>query len=283
MKKLQLLLLTLLIPFLGYTQINTFPWTHDFENYVGLEQDNKSVDSKIKLKLQLNYDDNGTKYDIEHLFNKFIHVYDRVNNMMRNMQYDRSRLIHLLLCIMQKNDRLDLNDKQKRLLSLYMMLKLTKNHDLFEESEQEKLFNLLYQVSVYLVEVSRGNNYTNYKPTNTKYVEPNIITYSTFEYFDNEMEENHGFELMEVIVRVLNVVHNYKCLRIEEKKYISIQVVNMLLEKYNTNDDVELIRELMPDLIDALMDVAKDTYLLKESRIANLPKKKWWQKMSCTT
>ena len=39
MKKLQLLLLTLLIPFLGYTQINTFPWTNDFENYYGLEQD----------------------------------------------------------------------------------------------------------------------------------------------------------------------------------------------------------------------------------------------------
>ena len=39
MKKLQLLLLTLLIPFLGYTQINTFPWTHDFENGITLEQD----------------------------------------------------------------------------------------------------------------------------------------------------------------------------------------------------------------------------------------------------
>jgi len=36
MKKLQLLLLTLLIPFLGYTQINTFPWTHNFDNGVGL-------------------------------------------------------------------------------------------------------------------------------------------------------------------------------------------------------------------------------------------------------
>ena len=40
MKKLQLLLLTLLIPFLGYTQtINTFPWSHDFENGIPLEQD----------------------------------------------------------------------------------------------------------------------------------------------------------------------------------------------------------------------------------------------------
>ena len=36
MKKLQLLLLIFLIPFLGYTQINTFPWTHDFDNGVGL-------------------------------------------------------------------------------------------------------------------------------------------------------------------------------------------------------------------------------------------------------
>ena len=39
MKKLQLLLLTILIPFLGFTQINTFPWTHDFENFVTLEED----------------------------------------------------------------------------------------------------------------------------------------------------------------------------------------------------------------------------------------------------
>ena len=36
MKKL--LLTLLLIPFLGYTQINTFPWTHDFDNGVGLDQ-----------------------------------------------------------------------------------------------------------------------------------------------------------------------------------------------------------------------------------------------------
>ncbi len=36
MKKIQLLLLTLLIPFLGFTQINTFPWTHNFDNGVGL-------------------------------------------------------------------------------------------------------------------------------------------------------------------------------------------------------------------------------------------------------
>ena len=39
MKKLQLLLLTLLIPFLGYTQINTFPWTHNFEMGILLEED----------------------------------------------------------------------------------------------------------------------------------------------------------------------------------------------------------------------------------------------------
>jgi hypothetical protein len=38
MKKL--LLLAFLIPFIGYTQtINTFPWSHDFENWVSLEQD----------------------------------------------------------------------------------------------------------------------------------------------------------------------------------------------------------------------------------------------------
>ena len=36
MKKIQLLLLIFLIPFLGYTQTNTFPWTHNFDNGVGL-------------------------------------------------------------------------------------------------------------------------------------------------------------------------------------------------------------------------------------------------------
>ena len=39
MKKIQILLLTILIPFLGYTQINTFPWIQDFENGVGLIND----------------------------------------------------------------------------------------------------------------------------------------------------------------------------------------------------------------------------------------------------
>ena len=37
MKKLIVLLL--LIPILGLGQINTFPWTNDFESYYGLEQD----------------------------------------------------------------------------------------------------------------------------------------------------------------------------------------------------------------------------------------------------
>ena len=37
MKKL--LFILLLLPFLGYTQINTFPWIQDFENGIGLEQD----------------------------------------------------------------------------------------------------------------------------------------------------------------------------------------------------------------------------------------------------
>jgi len=37
MKKL--LFLLLLIPFIGLGQINTFPWTHDFENGIALEQD----------------------------------------------------------------------------------------------------------------------------------------------------------------------------------------------------------------------------------------------------
>jgi len=37
MKKLIFLLL--LTPIFAFSQINTFPWTHDFENYVGLEQD----------------------------------------------------------------------------------------------------------------------------------------------------------------------------------------------------------------------------------------------------
>ncbi len=37
MKKL--LFILLLIPFLGFTQINTFPWTYDFDNGINLEQD----------------------------------------------------------------------------------------------------------------------------------------------------------------------------------------------------------------------------------------------------
>ena len=35
-KMKKLLFILLLIPFLGYTQINTFPWTHNFDNGVGL-------------------------------------------------------------------------------------------------------------------------------------------------------------------------------------------------------------------------------------------------------
>ena len=38
MKKI-LLILLLIIPFIGFGQVNTFPWVHDFENIVGLEQD----------------------------------------------------------------------------------------------------------------------------------------------------------------------------------------------------------------------------------------------------
>jgi len=35
----RILFILLFIPFLGYTQINTFPWTYDFENGVALEED----------------------------------------------------------------------------------------------------------------------------------------------------------------------------------------------------------------------------------------------------
>ena len=37
MKKL--LLLLFLLPFLSLGQVNTFPWIHDFENIIGLEQE----------------------------------------------------------------------------------------------------------------------------------------------------------------------------------------------------------------------------------------------------
>ena len=37
MKKFILILL--LLPFLSLGQVNTFPWVHDFENFVELEQD----------------------------------------------------------------------------------------------------------------------------------------------------------------------------------------------------------------------------------------------------
>ena len=33
------ILFLLLLPFIGFGQVNTFPWVHDFENVVGLEQD----------------------------------------------------------------------------------------------------------------------------------------------------------------------------------------------------------------------------------------------------
>ena len=36
MKKI---LFILLLPIFSFGQINTFPWAHDFENIVGLEQD----------------------------------------------------------------------------------------------------------------------------------------------------------------------------------------------------------------------------------------------------
>ena len=36
MKKI---LLLLLLPFIGFGQISNFPWTHDFENFIELEQD----------------------------------------------------------------------------------------------------------------------------------------------------------------------------------------------------------------------------------------------------
>ena len=35
----KLLLILLLLPFIGFSQINNFPWVHDFENFVELEQD----------------------------------------------------------------------------------------------------------------------------------------------------------------------------------------------------------------------------------------------------
>ena len=80
---------------------------------------------------------------------------------------------------------------------------------------------------------------------------------------------------METVLRILNSVQNYQCLRIEERKFISLRVINMLIEKYSCGeDDVDLAVEMMPDLIDSIMDVASDAHLLPSNRIEKVKKVK---------
>ena len=52
MKKLIFLLF--LIPFIGFGQINTFPWTYDFENGIALEQDTTIINNAINSNIYIN-------------------------------------------------------------------------------------------------------------------------------------------------------------------------------------------------------------------------------------
>jgi hypothetical protein len=64
---------------------------------------------------------------------------------------------------------------------------------------------------------------------------------------------------MRSVLQILNEVQKYSCLRVEESKYIVLKVTNMLLNNYTMHEDEQsLTLELLPDLIDTLMDIAKD-------------------------
>lgn len=199
------------------------------------------------------------EYPIEHYYHKYIHIKDRVNKMICNMQYNRSRTVHLLLCVVEMVDKIsEFNDNNKRELTLYIMNKLISKWNLYLRHDRKVLFELLSHIYDYLVKVTDGYIYTKESPSNFEYEEPNVITYTLFEKFDKE-QNGDKFELMKTVLQLLHEVQKYSCLRVEESKYVVLKVTNMLLNNYIIKEDEQsLTLELLPDLIDTLMNIAKD-------------------------
>ena len=231
-----------------------------FETFVKSETDPlKGEEKEVETPEPVEEDVPVKKYPIEHYFNKYIHIKDHVNNMMRNMQYDRSRTVHLLLCIVEMVDKItEFDEKKKRELTLYIMNKLINKWNLYLRMDRKVLFDLLAHVYDYLVKVADGQLYTKEEPSCFEYQEPNVITYSLFEKFDKE-GNGYNFELMDTVLLLLNEVQKYAFLRVEESKYIVLKVTNMLINNYTMKEEEQsLTLELLPDLIDTLIDIAKD-------------------------
>ena len=150
------------------------------------------------------------EYPIEHYYHKYIHIKDRVNNMIRNMQYDRSRTVHLLLCVVEMVDKIgEFTNDKKRELTLYIMNKLISKWNIYLRLDKNVLFELLSHIYDYLVKVADGEIYVKEPPSNFEYEEPNVITYSLFEKFDKKPNGNK-FELMNTVLLLLNEVQKYR-------------------------------------------------------------------------
>ena len=63
--------------------------------------------------------------------------------------------------------------------------------------------------------------------------QPNIIAYTLFEQYDKKVQTNGYLELVDAAIQILDQSQDYACLRIDERKFMTLQVLGMLNAKYN--------------------------------------------------
>lgn len=198
------------------------------------------------------------EYGAEHLYNKYIHIKDYVNNLMRNMFFTLPQTPHLLLMVMEQVQTIPEELSTKRYLALHIIEKLISKYHLCLSTESEQLkqsYDSMYTI-FYDLHLEKHTKIATKKRKRTE--EPfNVITYTLFEQYE---KNDNITDLIGLSKHLLDDVDHLYHLNKNDKKFIVLKVVQMLVKEHNLPT---LGQQLLPAFIDAVNDIKQNQYYLQ--------------------
>jgi len=191
---------------------------------------------------------------VEHNYHKYIHIRDEINNKMRNMQFNNKNIIHLLLDIMERVNTLTLTNVEKDDLSMYIFQKMLDKYRIYCNSDYHRVKDYFPKIINEFSELSAEKLFS--KSVIHDVMQPNIITYTVYECFD----ELEVFDPIAVIFNVMEEIYRYAKLNVEEKKSTTMKVMDKLFKHYDYSDESNLLECLLPDLIDCIIAIYNKQY-----------------------
>jgi hypothetical protein len=215
--------------------------------------------------------------DVEHNYHKYIHIRDDINNKFRSQNVNKQNIIHILLSIMERVKDIDLSQSRKNELSLYIFKKLAEKYNIYTNEEMVMVMDVLPQVIDQLCALRKEKMFSKTKIVNV--MEPNLITYTVYEQFDR----HSVFAPITLAFSVLDEVYRYNCLKKDEKITTTLKIMNMLYKNYNYSSTNIIAEILIPDIIDCVIAIYENEYVIKHEEIQEVEikkNKKWW--MCCS-